>query len=129
MKTFRYFRDGLFLAGCLLYGLNRWVLKPELEPGFFHAHFNDLLLIPCALPLMLLLHRKLKLRTHDGQPTPGEVALHLVVWSVLFELVGPNWMVYTTADPHDVLAYAAGAVAAGAWWNRENLQWRRLHEF
>lgn len=121
MSGFRYLGDRLFLVSCLLYGVNRWMIKPQVSPGFFHSYFNDLLLVPCALPLMLLLHRKLDLRAHDGPPTAGEIALHLAIWSVLFELAGPRWMAHTTADPRDIAAYAAGALLAGLWWNRSTL--------
>jgi len=37
------------------------------------SHFNDLLLIPCALPTVLLLQRWCKLRSHDEPPRPGEI--------------------------------------------------------
>lgn len=120
---FRYTGDSLFLAGCLLYALNRWFLKPNVSLGFLHSHFNDLLLIPCALPLMLLLHRQVRLRGHDDPPTAGEIGLHLVVWSILFELAGPGLMTHATGDAWDILAYAAGAVVAGLWWNRNRLPW------
>lgn len=76
-----------------------------------------MLLIPCALPLVLWLQRKLGLRNHDGPPTVSEIAFHLVVWSILFEVIGPHIM-RVTGDPLDVLAYVVGGVAAGLWWNR-----------
>ncbi|MEX2382175.1 MAG: hypothetical protein WD490_07320 [Opitutales bacterium] len=121
MTHFRYVGDALCCVSCVLYGLNRWILKPQVPVGFFHTHFNDLLLIPCALPLMLLLHRKLGLRLHDGPPTAGEIALHFAVWSILMEVLGPRWIMHATADPRDILAYAVGAIAAGLWWNRTRL--------
>jgi len=119
MKRFGYLRDRLFLGACSLYALNRWVLKPRLHSPFLHNHFNDLLLIPCALPVLLLLQRALKLRDHDLPPTPAEIALYLVVWSILFELVGPHLIPWTVGDPLDVLAYIAGGIVGGFWWNSE----------
>jgi len=117
VKPFGYWRDPACWAGCLLYALNRWLLKPRIHSAFLHSHFNDLLLIPCALPLLLLLQRWLRLRTHDCPPTPGEIVGNLVVWSILFEFIGPKIM-NTVGDPYDVLAYAVGAVVAGLWWQR-----------
>jgi len=118
MRRFAYLRDPVFLTGCALYALNRWILKP-LHPGpFFQGHFNDLLLIPCALPPVLWIHRQLGLRSHDAMPRPAEIALHLAVWSVICEAVGPLLLRSTCGDPWDVAAYAAGAALAGLWWNR-----------
>jgi hypothetical protein len=116
VKPYRFWRDPLFLAGCGLYAVNRWLVKPHVHSPFLHGHFNDLLLIPCALPPVLWLQRHLSLREHDTAPTPGEIAFHLAVWSVLFEVIGPRIM-QVTGDPLDVLAYVAGGLVAGAWWH------------
>ena len=116
MRPFGYWRDGLFLIGCALYALNRWAIKPWTTSPFLHGYFNDVLLIPCALPLVLWMQRKLGARTHDRPPTMGEVAAHLAVWSVLFEVAGPHLM-HVTGDPRDVLAYAAGGALSSWWWN------------
>lgn len=121
MRPFRYLRDSLFLIGCTAYAINRWLIKPHLNHGIFHSQFNDLWLIPCALPPVLWLHRRLELRTHDAPPQPSEIAGHLVFWSLLFEWIGPKIVAPTTGDPADVLAYAIGATLAGLWWHRERL--------
>ena len=120
MKRFRYLFDPLCLGGCALYVLNRWGLKPHTHLALFRFWFNDALLIPCALPLMLQVHRWLGLRTHDQAPTSGEILGHLVVWSILFEVIGPHWIRRATADPLDMLAYAIGASLAWIWWRRES---------
>jgi len=116
MKRFGYWRDPMFLLCCGLYALNRWMLKPQLHSGFLHGQFNDLLLIPCALPLVLWVQRVLGLRTHDLPPTVFEIISHLAVWSVLFEFIGPR-VFPVTGDPLDVLVYFAGGVFAAMWWN------------
>jgi hypothetical protein len=67
---------------------------------------------------LLLLQRWLRLRDHDHPPTAAEIALHLGVWSVLFELIGPRIMPWTTGDPWDVAAYVVGGAIAGLWWHR-----------
>ena len=126
MKRFRYLGDGLFRLACALYALNRWGLKPRVPSPFLRDHFNDLLLIPCALPPLLLLQRWLRLRTHDEMPAPGEVALYFAVWSVLFEIIGPHLLRRATGDPWDIAAYAAGAVAAGVWWQRQRIFRRQV---
>ena len=116
MKQFGYWRDPLFLLCGGLYALNRWALKPNLPSDFLHGQFNDMLLIPCALPLVLWLQRQLGLRKHDLPPTMREIGFHLVVWSLLFELVGPCFLP-VTGDPFDVLVYFVGGVFAAVWWN------------
>lgn len=116
MKRFAYWRDPLFLAACVLYALNRWLVKPHVHSPFLHGQFNDCLLIPCALPLILWLQRQLGLRAQDDFPSAGEIGFHLVVWSVLFEFIGPHLM-RVTGDVRDVVAYAIGSFIAWCWWH------------
>jgi len=117
VNRFGYLADPLFLFASSLYALNRWILKPHLHSAFLHNHFNDLLLIPCALPPLLLMQRRLKLRTHDRFPELAEIALYLAVWSILFEVLGPRIIPWTVADPWDVVAYAVGGLLAAIWWH------------
>jgi hypothetical protein len=114
---FRYCGDTLFLAASALYAINRWLVKPHTSSPFLRGHFNDLLLIPCALPPLLWLHRTLGMRTHDAPPTAGEIATHVVIWSLVCEVIGPAFLP-RTGDIWDVCAYAAGACMAAAWWMR-----------
>jgi hypothetical protein len=117
---FRYIRDPLFVVCTVLYVVNRWLVKlrPAVGEAFFRSYLNDLLLIPCALPPMLFLHRHLSLRPHDSFPTRGEVMLHLVVWSLYCEWVGPVIQHQGIGDPLDVLAYWIGGIGSWALWNR-----------
>jgi hypothetical protein len=114
---FRYCGDGLFLASSALYVINRWLVKPYAVSPFLRGHFNDLLLIPCALPPLLWLHRLLGLRAHDSPPTVAEIAVHWFVWSLVCEVVGPAFLP-RTADVWDILCYAVGALVSGVWWMR-----------
>src|SRR5262245_22366690 len=91
-------------------------MMPHVHSAFLRGHFNDLLLIPCALPLVLWLQRRFDLRKHDGPPTWSEIALHVTLWSVLFEGIGPHFL-RVTGDVFDVLAYVIGGLLAGVWWN------------
>ena len=115
MRRFRYVFDPLCLVCCLLYAANRCVVKPHCQIAFFHNWFNDILLIPCALPPLLLMQRWLGLRTHDRPPTGGEIAAHVVGWSILFEWIGPH-LLPTVGDPWDAVAYAAGGVVSYCLW-------------
>jgi len=117
MKRFGYLRDRLFLMAAGGYTLNRWLLKALLPSPFLHNHFNDLLLIPAAFPVVLWGQRVLGLRNHDRPPSWQEMLLHLGIWSMICEVVGPFWLQSGTADIWDVAVYAVGGVAAYLWWN------------
>lgn len=118
VKRFRYAADALCLGACALYALNRGLLKAHIPSPFLHGYFNDVLLIPCALPCVLWLQRRLGLRTHDAPPDAREVALHFAVWAIVAEGIAPH-LTRATGDWRDVLAYAAGAGAAFVWWQRD----------
>jgi hypothetical protein len=113
---FRYLSDPLFLIGCSLYALNRWLLKPHLSSTFLRFWFNDLLLIPCALPVALWLFRMLGLRDGDEPPSFLDLTWILVVWSLLFEWIGPKFIPRTTADWRDVIMYWMGGICAWLFW-------------
>ncbi len=118
MDRFRYLRDPAFVFCCLSYASNRWLIKPHVHNAFIHGYFNDVLLIPCALPPLLLTQRWLGLRRNDLPPLAGEILFHLVIWSMLFEWIGPKFMPHTTGDPWDVVAYFVGGALAWLWWHR-----------
>jgi hypothetical protein len=120
IKAFRYGLDPVCIGACALYALNRFAIKPQVGPGFFHSHFNDVLLIPAALPLLLWTHRKCGWRRDDKTPSWREVAAHTAIWAVICEGAGPRMMPqYGVADMWDVVAYALGAAAAWVFWNRK----------
>lgn len=116
MSRFRYCADPLCLVACGLYAANRFWWRQAGGAPFFRNHFDDLLLIPCALPGLLWVQRRLGLREHDRFPGTGEIAFHLLVWSVIAEALGPALLPRAVADLRDVLAYAAGALVALGWW-------------
>jgi hypothetical protein len=103
-----------------LYLINRFALRPLFSEHteFFQAYVNDLLLAAFWIPPALWAARRLGVRGHDGPPTFGEIAITLLVWSVLFEIVAPRLDFSRSSvgvgDPRDVLCYVAGAAAA-AW--------------
>jgi len=116
MKPYRYAFDPLCLASCFLYAVNPWCLPLAWKGTFLRNHFNDLLLVPAALPLLLGLHRRLGLRKSDTPPAAGEVLLHWAVWSVAAEVVGPRLFARATGDAWAVVAYGAGALLSAAYW-------------
>ena len=120
---FRYLRDEIFLLSVALYAVNRWVVKPHLPSGevFLRGYFNDLLVIPCALPPLLFVHRLLGVRHTDAPPQAGEIILHLAIWSLFFELLAPLVADRARGDLWDVVAYTAGGLMTWLLWNRSSL--------
>ena len=119
--TFRYYADPLCVACLLVYPLNRFYFKPHHIGGWFtHGYLNDVMCLPLFLPMILFGQRVLRLRRHDGFPRWWEIVQHWVIFSVVFEVVLPRMgpAFDTTADPWDVVAYAAGGAGAlaGLWW-------------
>ena len=116
---FAYLRDPLFIFSLVLYVANRWLIEPNVAPGFFHNHLNDLICIPFLVPPMLFCARRLGMRPHDRPPQIHEIIIPLIGWSILFEIVFPQhsyWGRYTTGDHRDILFYALGAMGATAFW-------------
>ena len=116
MSRFRYALDPVCLAACAAYAANRWLVPWEVKGVFLRDYFNDTLLIPAALPLILWVHQKLKWRQSETRPTWAEILLHWAVWSVAAELVAPHFFARATGDVRDVVAYAGGAIVAGLIW-------------
>jgi hypothetical protein len=113
---FLYLADRLCCAALLLYCLNRYLLKPHFKWPFLHNHFNDLLLIPVALPVVLWIQRFVRLRDSDDFPTWQEMIFHWAVWSLICEGIGPLWLKFGTPDIWDVFCYGIGGIAACLWW-------------
>jgi hypothetical protein len=118
-SVFGYQRDPLFLVCLGAYFVNRGLIKPNLHhySPLFHGHLDDGLLVPVALPLFLLVYRKLGLRPDDAPPRWWEVGWHLAVWSLFFKWFGPLVLHRSVADPYDVAFYAGGGLLAWWWWN------------
>src|SRR6266566_7620309 len=118
MRLFRLYCDRLFVLSIAAYAVNRFLIRPHVASSFLHNQFDDTLLVPCALPPLLLTYRTLGLRNHDGPPTSVEISLHLVLWSALFEAIGPFVLHQGISDVWDVVAYCAGAIIAWLYWRR-----------
>jgi len=128
MNRFGFLHDRLFGFSLAAYAVNRLVVLPHLAGflhshlhwawPFLHSHFDDLLLMPAALPVVLWIQRLLGLRKDDRPPSWPEMFFHLFVWSVMCKIIGPFYFHIGVADPWDILFFAAGGSAACLWWNR-----------
>lgn len=132
MKPFGYLHDRLFGVSLAAYAVNRLLVLPHFHRfihahcgwlwPFLHSHFDDLLMMPAALPVVLWLQRLGGLRKHDRPPGWSEMFLHCAVWSVMCKIIGPLWLHIGVADPWDILFFAAGGIGACLWWNRPALK-------
>jgi len=128
MNRFGYLEDRLCQLALAAYALNRLVLLPHLAGflqshtpwawPFLHSHFDDLLMMPAALPVILWIQRRTGLRRHDRPPSWLAMSAHLAVWTVMSKLVGPFWLHHGVADIWDVPFFIAGGIGACLWWRR-----------
>lgn len=118
MKPFRGITDPLCLLACGLYLANRFWFRSHVGGAFLQGYFDDILLVPAALPLVLSIHAMLRWRNPADAPDAREILLHVAIWSGVCEWLGPHLSPGAVGDPLDVLCYAAGGLAAWAWWNR-----------
>lgn len=117
-RAYRLGVDPVWWVAVSLYALHR-LLSPwlrEWEPQFVTFYFRDFLFIPALLPLLLAFESQLGLRPKGVAPSSWEILLHLVIWSLICEWVGPFALGMGVADPWDVAAYAGGALVAGLVW-------------
>ena len=116
---FLFLRDPLFLGSVALYFLNRGFLKAEFpENLFLHGYLTDVLCLPVWVPFMVWGMRKLGLRD-ESPPRWSEILVPLVFWSLMFEFWLPQTTVFgrfSRGDPFDIMAYAAGGIAAFLVW-------------
>ncbi len=120
--NFKYILDPLFLISSTLYILNNLLFLPLScwDHKFINFYFNDVLLVPVILPIILFFSRIFKLREKYSPPKLIEIAIPLVIWSIAFELIGPYFFKKGTADPLDVLAYCIGGLLCWIIWNRSS---------
>ncbi len=113
--SFRYGLDPVCLCACVLYLANSFLIPAH--GGYRASYLNDLLMMPCALPWVLWLHRRLGWRAEDRPPTVAETGGHLLVWALIAEVAGPRLFAHAVGDPLDVLAYSVGAILALFLWH------------
>ncbi|HEX8329226.1 MAG TPA: magnesium citrate secondary transporter [Hymenobacter sp.] len=118
MRALSVLRHPLFLGSALLYGsyqLNkRWLHWPL--PPWLTSYLSDVLFLPLALSFALAVHQVLYGR-HATLPGTWVLAAWAGV-ALWFEALLPRWSATASADPADVLAYAAGALIFQRWLNK-----------
>jgi hypothetical protein len=125
--AFRYWRDPVFLAGLLLYAVNRLLIRPYFVhrhqySSFFQGHLDDALTAPVALPIFLGAYRLIGFRPDDEMPRWWEILLHVAVWIAFFKWYGPFALHQGVADPIDIVSMLIGGVIAWLLWHRQTLR-------
>jgi len=113
VRKFRYAADPLCIAAVAIYVIQRWIFSHPALRGWF----SDVLFLPAAIPIFLWMERKFGLRMHDRKPSLAEVGGLFLVWSLAAEGIAPLLFQHCTADPLDIVAYAAGGLFAWFWWS------------
>lgn len=124
METqFRYIRDPVFVVSVSLYLITKFIILENgiFKPGFIASYFNDFLLVPVVLPILLFFCKKLNLRLVDIPPTFLELIIPLLIWSALFEFIFPYFIPKGTADLLDILFYFLGGFLSWMIWNKSHL--------
>lgn len=130
---YKFLLDPIFLISILLYSINKSLLiftsylnKISLLTGYF----NDLLLIPCVLPLLIFIINKLGFRSYKYSPQTSEVIITISIVVIICEFIGPFILIKGTYDLVDILAYSLGGLISLILWKYTtisyfNFQWRK----
>lgn len=84
--------------------------------AFLRNYLGDFLLFPCAVPPLFWARDSLRGELAGVPPSWFEIGVLCLLWSLIFEWLGPVYLKRGTADPYDVIAYAAGAIICGIVW-------------
>ncbi len=119
---FSYLSEPIFIVSLSAYALNQLliILNFPFLNAFQLYYFNDLLLIPCCLPLLIFVIHKLDYRD-SIPPTLIEVVIVLIIWSIFFEFIGPYYLHQGTGDILDIVVYWGGGTIAWFLWNGRNV--------
>ncbi len=98
----------LFVIAVLLFLLNQWLEHQGIYVPLLFSYLDDLLVMPIVLTLTLLFQRYVTFKDPGYTFSTWHVLVAIVYFSLIFEVVLPRYSSRYTADPLDVLAYAAG---------------------
>ena len=123
-RNFGYISDPLFVLCIVIYITNKWIIlgSGSVVNTFQLNYLNDVLLVPCCIPILLYFVDRLGHRVATP-PTITEIVVCLILWSVILEYVGPKFLSRGTADPLDVVAYWSGGIVSWFLWKTFPLSW------
>ncbi|MEJ8802558.1 hypothetical protein [Pontibacter sp. H249] len=99
----------LFIACLLLFCLNQVLENNGVYVWPLHTHLDDFLCLPLTLTIILAAERVYFQNPAFILPK-RYLVIAAVLFSLMFEVILPLFAARYTADPWDVIAYAAGAL-------------------
>jgi hypothetical protein len=110
-----------FLLCSFVYLLNTVLIRSNcgLDCAFTRSYLNDLLLVPVTIPVLFEFFTLVNLREEEGMPKLFEFLPILIIWSLLFEVIGPNFLGMGFGDVVDIGSYFLGAFVSIAVWKIE----------
>ena len=105
-------------GGAVKLDVRQWPLIGPPEARYVFVEMFDYACPHCRNTNRAIEHamEQARRRARHQPPTWKETVLHLVLWTVICEVVGPRFVRHATADWRDALAYLAGALVAMGWW-------------
>lgn len=110
-------KDPFWMVSIACYAFHKCWQLVSPGSGWMDHYWNDLWMLPCALPMILSLYVVLGLREPTACPTWAEILWHGVLWGLMAEFVGPLLFKHSVGDPWDLLAYAVGGVVFFCRWH------------
>ena len=105
------FKNPYFLASCVIFWVNQYLEKVEgIFIPYIHAYLDDLLAMPVVLGLTLQIFRWFHPQKNRFLFTKVQIAIAVLYFSLIFEVILPMRSPLYTRDWWDVLFYAIGAV-------------------
>ena len=99
----------LLIAVLVLYTFNQMWLKGETAHWFVHGYLNDILAGIWLPALINALASVLRVRLALVKD-PATIVLIVVTAGLFWELAAPLFVIGSTQDPMDILAYVTGAI-------------------
>ncbi len=118
----RLLRDPFWIIAITCYALHKCWQAVYPDSGWMDHYWNDLWMLPCALPLILSVYGLLGLRELAIRPSGAEILWHGVLWGLMAEFVGPLCFKHAVGDPWDLVAYAVGGFVLFYRWHRVELK-------
>ncbi|XOV71453.1 MAG: hypothetical protein ACFHW5_22565 [Verrucomicrobiota bacterium] len=109
--------DSFWLLSLACYAIHRIWQWASPAPGWMSSYWNDIWMLPCAVPLVIRIYETLNLREPNMHPSLSEIVWHGLLWSFMAEGLAPVWFPSSTADPLDLAAYALGGFMLWLRWH------------
>jgi hypothetical protein len=105
------FKNPFFIVSCILFWANQYLEKVEgIFIPYIHEYLDDLLAMPVVLGLTLQIFRWFHSQGNAFVFTIPQIAIAVIYFSLIFEVILPMRSDVYTRDWWDILFYTIGAV-------------------